>query len=51
MAGQSVYVTAELTMSEPAIHQAPQTYFGTAATDDCGADLDFLCERSSRPVF
>jgi hypothetical protein len=50
MAGQSVYAT-ELTNNGPAIHQAPQTYFGIGATDDCGALLVSLFERSLRPVF
>ena len=50
MAGQSVYAT-ERTNSGPAIHQAPQTGFDTAATDDRGAALACLCERSLRRVF
>jgi hypothetical protein len=50
MAGQSVYAT-ELTNCGPAIHQAPQTCFDIAATDDRGAVLACLFERNLRPVF
>jgi hypothetical protein len=45
----------DLTLSDAvsglAIHQAPQTCFDTAATDERGADLVCISERSSRPVF
>jgi hypothetical protein len=51
MAGQSVYATAELTMGGPAIHHVPQTCFDIAATDERGAVLACLSERSSHPVF
>jgi hypothetical protein len=50
MAGQSVYAI-ELTNSEPAIHQAAQTCFDIAATDDGGTVLASLFESNSRPVF
>jgi hypothetical protein len=50
MAGQSVYAT-ELTNSGPAIHQAAHACFDTAATDERGADLVYIFERNSRPVF
>jgi len=36
-------------ISGPASHQG-QTCFDIAATDDCGAALACLCERSSRLV-
>jgi hypothetical protein len=42
---------AEVKISGLAIHQAPQTCFDTAATDERGADLACIFERSSRPVF
>jgi hypothetical protein len=52
MAGHSVYATAaELTNSEPAIHQAPQICFDTAATDERGAVLACLLDSNSHPVF
>jgi hypothetical protein len=37
--------------SGPAVHQAPQTCFDTAATDERGAGPGCIFERSSRPVF
>jgi hypothetical protein len=46
MGGQSVYATAE-----PAIHQALQTGFDIAATDERCVDLGCIYERSLRPVF
>jgi hypothetical protein len=45
------FARAEVKISAPAIHQAPQTYFGTVATDERGADLACTCERSPRPFF
>jgi hypothetical protein len=37
--------------SEPAIRQGSQTCFGIVATNERGADLAWIFERSSRPAF
>jgi hypothetical protein len=42
---------AEVKISGPAIHQAPQTGFGIAATDGRGAGPGCIFARSPRPVF
>jgi hypothetical protein len=43
--------SAEVKISGPAIRRALRTYLDTAATDERGADLACLSERSSRPAF